>query len=76
MANVYYAKDADPGLIAGRKVAIVGYGSQGHAHAQNLADSGVDVRVAFREGSTSRARPRRPGSGWCRSTSRPRRPTS
>jgi ketol-acid reductoisomerase len=56
MANVYYAKDADPGLIAGRKVAIVGYGSQGHAHAQNLADSGVDVRVALRDGSTSRAK--------------------
>ena len=56
MANVYYAKDADPGLIAGRKVAIVGYGSQGHAHAQNLADSGVDVRVALREGSSSKAK--------------------
>ena len=56
MANVYYAKDADPGLVAGRKVAIVGYGSQGHAHAQNLADSGVDVRVALREGSSSKAK--------------------
>jgi len=56
MANVYYAKDADPGLIAGRKVAIVGYGSQGHAHAQNLADSGVDVRVALRDGSSSKAK--------------------
>jgi ketol-acid reductoisomerase len=56
VANVYYAKDADPGLIAGRKVAIVGYGSQGHAHAQNLADSGVDVRVALREGSSSKAK--------------------
>ena len=56
MANVYYAKDADPGLIAGRKVAIVGYGSQGHAHAQNLADSGVDVRVALREGSSSKSK--------------------
>jgi len=56
MANVYYAKDADPGLVAGRKVAIVGYGSQGHAHAQNLADSGVDVRVALREGSSYKAK--------------------
>ncbi|MBO0732073.1 MAG: ketol-acid reductoisomerase [Acidimicrobiaceae bacterium] len=55
-ANVYYEKDADPGLIAGRKVAIVGYGSQGHAHALNLRDSGVDVRVALRDGSASRAK--------------------
>src|SRR5258708_38531048 len=56
MANVYYAKDADPGLIAGRKVAILGYGSQGHAHALNLSDSGVDVRVGLRDGSSSRAK--------------------
>ncbi|MDQ1358649.1 MAG: ketol-acid reductoisomerase [Acidimicrobiaceae bacterium] len=56
MANVYYERDADPGLIAGRKVAIVGYGSQGHAHALNLRDSGVDVRVALRDGSSSAAK--------------------
>ena len=56
MANVYYERDADPGLIAGRKVAIVGYGSQGHAHALNLRDSGVDVRVALRAGSSSAAK--------------------
>ena len=56
MANVYYERDADPGLIAGRKVAIIGYGSQGHAHALNLRDSGVDVRVGLREGSSSRAK--------------------
>jgi ketol-acid reductoisomerase len=55
-ATVYYDKDADSGLIAGRKVAIVGYGSQGHAHALNLRDSGVDVRVALREGSGSVAK--------------------
>ena len=54
-ATVYYEKDADPGLVAGRKVAIIGYGSQGHAHALNLRDSGVDVRVALRDGSSSRA---------------------
>ncbi|MHB1536809.1 MAG: ketol-acid reductoisomerase [Acidimicrobiales bacterium] len=56
VATVYYEKDADPGLITGRKVAIVGYGSQGHAHALNLRDSGVDVRVALRDGSGSAAK--------------------
>ena len=56
MANVYYEKDADRALIAGRKVAIIGYGSQGHAHALNLKDSGVDVRVGLREGSSSAAK--------------------
>ncbi|HWG73229.1 MAG TPA: ketol-acid reductoisomerase [Acidimicrobiales bacterium] len=55
-ATVYYEKDADPAMITGRKVAIVGYGSQGHAHALNLRDSGVDVRVALRDGSASRAK--------------------
>jgi ketol-acid reductoisomerase len=53
MAKVYYEKDADPTLIAARKVAIMGYGSQGHAHALNLRDSGIDVRVGLREGSSS-----------------------
>jgi ketol-acid reductoisomerase len=53
MANVYYEKDADRSLIAGRKVAVIGYGSQGHAHALNLKDSGIDVRVGLREGSSS-----------------------
>jgi len=56
MANVYYEKDADASLIAGRKVAVIGYGSQGHAHALNLRDSGVDVRVGLREGSSSRTK--------------------
>ena len=56
MANVYYEKDADRSIIAGRKVAVLGYGSQGHAHALNLKDSGVDVRVGLREGSSSRAK--------------------
>ena len=51
--NIYYDKDADLALIKGKKVTIVGYGSQGHAHANNLKDSGVDVTVALREGSTS-----------------------
>ncbi len=45
MANIYYDTDADPSLIKGKKVVIIGFGSQGHAHALNLRDSGVDVRV-------------------------------
>ena len=53
MATLYYEKDTDPSLIQGRKVAILGYGSQGHAHALNLSESGVDVRVGLREGSAS-----------------------
>jgi len=56
MANVYYEKDADRSLIADRKVAILGYGSQGHAHALNLKESGIDVRVGLREGSSSKAK--------------------
>ena len=54
MAKLYYESDADPGIIQGRKVAVVGYGSQGHAHALNLAESGVDVRVGLRPESSSR----------------------
>ncbi|HET7314107.1 MAG TPA: ketol-acid reductoisomerase, partial [Salinisphaera sp.] len=45
--NVYYDKDGDLSLIQGKKVAIIGYGSQGHAHANNLNDSGVDVVVGL-----------------------------
>ncbi|MCB0987175.1 MAG: ketol-acid reductoisomerase [Acidimicrobiales bacterium] len=56
MANVYYEKDADRSKIAGRKVAVLGYGSQGHAHALNLMESGIDVRVGLRDGSSSRAK--------------------
>src|SRR6266568_4635231 len=56
VANIFYEKDADPNLIGGRKVAVIGYGSQGHAHALNLKDSGVDVRVGLREGSSSKAK--------------------
>ena len=51
--KLYYDKDADLSLIQGMKVAIIGYGSQGHAHANNLKDSGVDVTVALRPGSAS-----------------------
>jgi len=56
MAKIYYDKDADPSLIKSKKVAILGYGSQGHAHALNLHDSGVDVRVGLRPGSSSWAK--------------------
>ncbi len=51
--KVYYDKDADLSLIKGKKVTIVGYGSQGHAHAQNLSDSGVKVTVGLRKGGAS-----------------------
>ncbi len=53
MATIFYDDDADLGVIQGRKVAVLGYGSQGHAHSLNLRDSGVDVRVGLREGSSS-----------------------
>lgn len=53
MAVIYYDKDANPELIRSKKVAVIGYGSQGHAHALNLKESGVDVRVGLRAGSKS-----------------------
>ena len=56
MAELFYDDDADLSIIAGRKVAVLGYGSQGHAHSLNLRDSGVDVRVGLPEGSKSRAK--------------------
>jgi ketol-acid reductoisomerase len=54
VTEVFYDDDADLSVIAGRKVAVIGYGSQGHAHALSLRDSGVDVRVGLPEGSKSR----------------------
>src|SRR5215475_12867031 len=56
MATIYYDRDANLALIRGRKVAILGYGSQGHAHALNLRDSGVSVRVGLPPTSRSRAK--------------------
>ncbi len=53
MAQIYYDSDADPGVINARKVAVIGFGSQGHAHAMNLYDSGVPVVVGLREGSAN-----------------------
>ena len=76
MATLYYESDADPSLIAGRKVAILGYGSQGHAHALNLLESGVDVRVALREGAAQPAQGRGGRAArHCRWPRRPPRPT-
>ena len=78
--TIYYEQDCNPDIIKDKKIAIIGYGSQGHAHALNLKDSGCDVRVGLREGSHSieaaeeaglqRHRhgprpPRRPTSSWC-----------
>ncbi|MDR1767629.1 MAG: ketol-acid reductoisomerase [Propionibacteriaceae bacterium] len=56
MAHMFYDDDADLAVIQGRKAAVIGYGSQGHAHSLSLRDSGVDVRVGLKEGSKSRAR--------------------
>ncbi|WP_394552458.1 ketol-acid reductoisomerase [Agromyces sp. MMS24-JH15] len=53
MAEMYYDKDADLSLVQGKKVAVIGYGSQGHAHAQNLRDSGVEVVIGLKDGSKS-----------------------
>ena len=55
MPEIFYDDDADLSLVQARKVAVLGYGSQGHAHALNLRDSGVDVRVGLPETSKSRA---------------------
>ncbi|WP_349236165.1 ketol-acid reductoisomerase [Cryobacterium sp. BB307] len=54
MAEIYYDKDADLSIIQGKKVAVIGYGSQGHAHAQNLRDSGVEVKIGLKPDSKSK----------------------
>jgi ketol-acid reductoisomerase len=61
MANMYYDKDADLSLIKAKTVAVIGYGSQGHAHALNLKDSGVDVRIGLLATSASRAKAEKDG---------------
>ncbi|MEY3430588.1 MAG: hypothetical protein RJB30_520 [Actinomycetota bacterium] len=61
MATIYHEEDADLSVIQGRKVAVIGYGSQGHAHALNLRDSGVDVRVGLAVGSKSWAKAEQEG---------------
>ena len=59
--TIYHEQDCNPSIIQGKKVAIIGYGSQGHAHALNLMDSGCDVRVGLREGSSSADKAREAG---------------
>ena len=58
MTTMYYEADVNPALLEGKKIAVLGYGSQGHAHALNLHESGFDVVVGLRENSSSVARPR------------------
>jgi len=65
MATIYYDKDADLSLIRSKKVAVIGYGSQGHAHSLNLKESGVEVRVGLREGSKSWAKAEAHGLTVC-----------
>ena len=60
MATIYYADDCDLSLIKEKKIAVIGYGSQGHAHALNLHDSGCDVRVGLRPGSKNVAQQKNP----------------
>ena len=62
--KIYYDKDADLSLIQSKKVAIIGYGSQGHAHANNLKDSGVEVCVGLREGSASEKKAKAAGLNY------------
>jgi ketol-acid reductoisomerase len=61
MATIYYEKDIDTSALEGQKIAVLGFGSQGHAHALNLKDSGFDVRVGLRPGSSSRAEAEKAG---------------
>ncbi|MDX1359423.1 MAG: NAD(P)-binding domain-containing protein, partial [Clostridia bacterium] len=56
MAKMYYDKDSNPELLKGKTISVIGYGSQGHAHALNLHESGYDVVVGLRPGSSSRAK--------------------
>ena len=76
--RVYYDRDADVNLIKAKKVAVIGYGSQGHAHARNLADSGVaDVVVGLRRGvRLGLPRPRAPACASWSPERRPPGPTS
>ena len=59
--NIYYDKDADLSIVKNKKVAIIGFGSQGHAHANNLKDSGVDVIIGLHDGSKSADKAKKSG---------------
>ena len=73
--EIFYDDDADLSIIQGRKVAVIGYGTQGHAHALSLRDSGVDVRVGLPRARSPGARPPTRACAWSRRP-RPRpRPT-
>ena len=72
-ATMYYDNDADPAALAGQTVAIIGYGSQGHAHALNLHESGVDVIVGLAPGPGAATWPPRPGCA-CPTWPMPSRP--
>ena len=75
--RVYYDRDADLNLIKGKKVAVVGYGSQGHAHLLNMRDSGVkDIAAALRTNSPRSRRPKAKASRCSTSSARPNGPTS
>ena len=71
--EIFYDDDADLSIIQGRKVAVIGYGSQGHAHSLSLRDSGVDVRIGLQEGSKSRAKAEEQGASCRWPRPRPRR---
>ncbi len=64
MATIYYDQDADLAYLQGHKIAVLGYGSQGHAHALSLQDSGMDVRVGLYKGSPSWERPKPRDCVW------------
>jgi ketol-acid reductoisomerase len=72
---MFYDDDADLSLIQNRTVAVLGYGSQGHAHALSLRDSGVDVRVGLPRGPAAGRRPSRRGCGCSPPRTPARRPT-
>jgi ketol-acid reductoisomerase len=76
MVKRYYEQDGDLSLLKGKTIAIIGYGSQGHAHALNLRDSGLDSIVGLPEGSKSKARRKRRACGCCPYLTLRKRPRS